>query len=65
MLNRLIGYSKKNQVESIKWVKTREHQVGELDQLKLKTFVLHDDENEELHMAHPVGFIAAKSVSVG
>ena len=32
-------------------MKKRESQVGELNQLKLKTVVLHGDRDEELHMA--------------
>ena len=48
-----------------KWVKKRESQVGELDQLKLKTVILHDDREEEVHMPRLFGFVVAKSVLVG
>jgi len=48
-----------------KWVKKRESQVDELHLLKLKTVVLHSDQNEEVHMTQSVGFIAAKSITVG
>jgi len=46
-------------------VKKRESQVGELDQLKLKIVVFHGDRNEEVHMTHPIEFVATESVSVG
>jgi len=45
-------------------VKKREFQVGELDQLKLKTVVLHDDRDKEIHMTQPAGFVAADLVSI-
>jgi len=45
-------------------VKKRESQVGKLDQLKWKTTLLHGDRDGEIHMTQPVGFVAAKSVSV-
>jgi len=35
-------------------VKKRESQVGELDQLKLKTVVLHNNRDSEIHMTQPV-----------
>jgi len=41
-------------------VKKRELQVGELDQLKLKTIDLHGDRDEEVHTTQSIGFIAAK-----
>jgi len=47
-----------------KWVKKHEYQVSELDQLKLKTAVLRDNRDSDVHMTQPVGFIAAKSVSI-
>jgi len=47
-----------------KWVKNHESEVGSLDQLKLKTFFLHDDRNKEIHMTQPIGFVAAESVLV-
>ena len=31
-----------------KWIKDHESQVGEIDQLKLKTAILHDDRGEEI-----------------
>jgi len=46
-------------------VKKRESHVDELYQFKLKTVVLYDDRDEEVHMTQPVRFVAAKSVSVG
>jgi len=46
-------------------VKKRESQLSELDRLKLKTVILQDDRDEEVHMTEPVGFFAAKSISVG
>ena len=46
-------------------MKKCESQVGELDQLQLKTAVLHGDQDEEVHMTQSVGFVAAKSISVG
>ena len=36
-------------------MKKHESQVGELDQLKLKTVILNDDHN--VHMTQPVGFV--------
>ena len=38
-------------------------QVGELDKLKLKTVILHDDCNVEIHMTKPDEFVAADLVS--
>ena len=43
-----------------KWVKKSESQVGELDQLKLKTVILHDNRDVEVYMTQLDGFIAAK-----
>ena len=43
-------------------MKKCESQVGELDQLKLKTAVLHDDQDCEIHMTQSFGFIVAESV---
>ena len=40
-----------------KWVKKRESQIGELDKLKLKVIVLHDDIGKEIHMTQPVRFL--------
>jgi len=57
--------SKRTKLNPIKLVKKRESQVGELDQLKLKTTVLHGDQDEEFHMTQPVGFIAEKLLLVG
>jgi len=48
-----------------KWVKKSESQVGEIDQLKLKTDVLHGDKDVEVHMAQLDEFVAAELVSVG
>ena len=39
-------------------------QVGELDQLKLKTVVLHDDHDDEIHMTQLVRFVATDLISV-
>ena len=39
-------------------------QVGELDQLKLKTIDLHGDCDDEIHMTRPVEFVAADLISV-
>ena len=48
-----------------KWVvKKHGSQVGELNQLKLKTVILHNDRDGEIHMTQPVGFITADLVSV-
>ena len=33
-----------------------ESQVGELNRLKLKAVVLHDDRDEDIHMTQSVGF---------
>jgi len=44
-----------------KWVKKRESQVGELDKLKLKTAVLHDDQDGEIHKTRLVVFVASES----
>ena len=46
-------------------MKKYESQVDELDQLKLKTVVLYDNRDEEIHMTQPVGYIAADLISVG
>jgi len=45
-------------------VKKHESQVGKLDQLKLKTIILHDDCDDEIHITQPVGFSAADLVSI-
>ena len=45
-------------------MKKCEFQVGELDQLKLKIVILHDDRDDETHMTQPVGFVAADLISV-
>ena len=45
-------------------MKKHESQVGELDQLKLKIVVFHDDHDEEIHMSQPIGFIATDLISV-
>ena len=45
-------------------MKKRGSQVDELDHLKLKTIVLHDDRAEEIRMTRPVGFITAYLFSV-
>jgi len=37
-------------MNSRKWVKKRESQVGKLDELKLKTVVLHGDRDGEIYM---------------
>jgi len=48
-----------------KWVvKKHEFQVGEVDQLKLKTIVIHNDRDEEIYMTRSVGFSAADLISV-
>ena len=48
-----------------KWVvKNRGSQVGEFDQLKLKTVLLHDDLDKEIHMTQPIGFVPADLISV-
>ena len=49
--------TKKNPQKSI--MKKRVSQVDELDKLQLKTILLHDDRDEEIHMTQLVGFIAA------
>ena len=46
-------------------MKKRESQVGEIDQLKLKTVVFHGDQNCVIHITQLFGFVATKSVSVG
>jgi len=46
-------------------VKKRGSQVGELNQLKLKIIVLHDDRDDEIYMTQSVSFVAADLVSVG
>ena len=45
-------------------MKKRESQVGKIVQLKLKIAILYGDQDEEVHMTQPVGFVAAKSISV-
>ena len=45
-------------------MKKPEFQVSELDQLKLKIVILHDDCDDEIHMTQPVGFVAADLISV-
>jgi len=46
-------------------VKKHEYQISELDQLKLKTVLLHDDhDDDEIQMTQSVGFVAADLVSV-
>ena len=45
-------------------MKKHEFQVGEVDQLKLKTVVLHDDCDDKIHMTQPVGFVIADLISV-
>ena len=48
-----------------KWVvKKRKSQVSELDHLKLKTVVLHDDHDDEIHMTQPIEFITTNLISV-
>ena len=39
-------------------VKKRESQIIELDQIKLKTVVLHDCIGKEIDMTRPIGFVA-------
>ena len=38
-------------------MKKRRSHVDELDQLKLKIGVLHDDHDEKIYMTLPIGFI--------
>ena len=45
-------------------MKKHESQVCKLDQQKLKTIVLYDDRDEEIHMTQPLGFITTDLVSV-
>ena len=45
-------------------MKKRGPQIGELDQLKLKTVVLDDDHDGGIHMTHPIGFVATYLFSV-
>ena len=40
-----------------KWMKKRECKVGGLDQPKLKTTILHGNQNEEVPMTQLVGFV--------
>jgi len=47
-----------------KYVKKRESQLGDLDQLKLKTVALYSDRDEEIHVTQSVGFVAAESILV-
>ena len=39
-------------------------QVGELEQLTLKTVILYDDRDGEIHMTQLVGFVVTDLVSV-
>ena len=39
-------------------------QVGEVDQLKLKTVILRDDCDDKIHMTQPVGLVATDLISV-
>ena len=55
---------KETKLNPRKWVKRRESQVGEIDQLKLKMVVFHNDRDGEVHMTHLVGFVIIKSVSI-
>ena len=45
-------------------MKKYESQIAELDKLKLKVVVLHNDIDKEVHMTHLAQFVAADSVSV-
>ena len=45
-------------MNSRKWVKKRESQIGELDKFKLKAVVLHDGIGKEVHVTQPVQFAA-------
>ena len=45
-------------------MKKHEFQIGELEQLKLKTTVIHGDRDEEVHMIQLVRFFVAESVLV-
>ena len=45
-------------INSKRWVKKHESQVGERNKLKLKAVVLHDGIGKEVHMSQPVRFIA-------
>jgi len=45
-------------------MKKRGSQVDDLDQLKLKTVVLHDNRDGEIHMTQPIAFVATNLVSV-
>jgi len=46
------------------WMKKCGSQVGELNQLKLKTDVFHDDRDGEMHMTQLVGFVTIDMVLV-
>jgi len=46
-------------------VKRHESQIGELNHLKLKTVVLHSDQDGEIHITQLVGFVVVKSILVG
>jgi len=70
-----VGYVEENVVDLIasrrikknpqKWVvKKCRSQVSELDQLKLKIVILHDNRDEEIHMTQLVRFVAADLVLV-
>ena len=70
-----VGYVEENVVDLIasrrttknpqKWVvKKYRSQVSELDQLKLKIVILHDNRDKEIHMTQLVGFVAADLVLV-
>ena len=54
--------TKKNPQKYI--VKKHESQVRGIDQLKLKTVILHDDHDGEIHMTPPIRFVAVDLVSV-
>ena len=45
-------------------MKKHESQVDELDLLQLKTIVLHDDHDKEIHMTQPVEFVAQNLASI-
>ena len=53
-----------NRDESTKLGEKCEPQVSELDKLKLKVIILHDGIGKEVHMTHPVMFVAADTVLV-
>ena len=45
-------------------MKKRGSQVGELDQLKLKTIVLHNNRDDEIHITQTVEFVTVDLISV-